>query len=129
MRQHHLEHRAQPAGAEQRRGFLDILLDLFQHRLDGAHDEGKADKDQRDHDAERRVGDLQAHGGGDGPDDTVGRVDRGHGDAGHGGRQREGQIDRGVDQPAPRKVVTHQHPGDQKPEDRVDRRSNERGSE
>ena len=35
-------------------------LELFEHRLHGAHDEGQADEDQRDDDAERRVGDLDA---------------------------------------------------------------------
>jgi hypothetical protein len=35
---------------------------LLQHRLHGAHDEGQADEDQRDHDAERRIGDLDAKG-------------------------------------------------------------------
>jgi hypothetical protein len=33
---------------------------ILQHRLHGAHHEGQADEDQRDDDAERRVGDLDA---------------------------------------------------------------------
>ena len=49
---------AQPAGAEGRRGLLDLALDLLDHRLHRAHDERQADEDQRDEDAERRVGDL-----------------------------------------------------------------------
>ncbi len=54
------EHRLQPAGAERRRGLLDLAVDLLQHRLHGAHHERQADEDQRDDDAERRVGDLDA---------------------------------------------------------------------
>ena len=34
------------------------LEQLGEHRLDRSHDEGQADEDQRDHDAQRRVGDL-----------------------------------------------------------------------
>ena len=47
-------------GAERGRGLLDLAVELLQHRLHGAHDEGQADEDQRDEDAERRVGDLDA---------------------------------------------------------------------
>ena len=54
------EHGLAAAGAERRGGFLDLRVDLLHHRLHGAHDEGQADEDQRDDDAERRVGDLDA---------------------------------------------------------------------
>ena len=47
-------------GAERRGGLLDLAVEVLQHRLHRAHDEGQADEDQRDDDAERRVGDLDA---------------------------------------------------------------------
>ena len=54
------EDRAQPAGAEHRRRFLDFLLAFRQHRLHGAHDEGQPDEHERHDHAERRIGDLDA---------------------------------------------------------------------
>ena len=60
MRQDHLEDGAQPAGAEQGGRFFDVAFDLFEDGLHGAHHEGQADEDQRDDDAQRREGDLQA---------------------------------------------------------------------
>ena len=47
-------------GAERRGGFLELRLEVVEHRLHGAHDERQADEDQRDEDAERREGDLDA---------------------------------------------------------------------
>ncbi len=46
------------------------------------------------------------------PIQPFGGIERGEGDAGDGGRQREGQVDRGVEQPPAGEVVAHQHPGD-----------------
>ena len=46
------------AGAERRGGLLDLGVEVLQHRLHRADDERQADEDQRDQDAERRVGDL-----------------------------------------------------------------------
>ena len=45
--------------AERGGGFLELLLQVFQHRLQRAHDERQADEDQRDEDAERREADLE----------------------------------------------------------------------
>ena len=50
----------QAAGAERRRGLFEFRIQILEHRLHGAHDERQADESQRDHDAERRVGDLDA---------------------------------------------------------------------
>ena len=99
-RQHHAEHGLAAAGAERRRGLLDLAVELLEHRLHGAHHERQADEDQRDDDADRRVGDLDAERLEQAADPAVRRVERGQRDAGDGGRQREGQIDEGVEQAA-----------------------------
>ena len=48
-------------------------------------------------------------------------VDRGEGDAGHRGGQREGQVDQRVHDAAAGEAVADQHPGDEEAEHRVDR--------
>ena len=63
------------------------------------------------------------------PDPAVRRVDRGQRDAGDRGRQRERQIDEGVEQLPAGEAVAHQHPGDDQAEDGVDRGGEERGAE
>ena len=59
--------------------------------LHGAHDERQADEDQRDHDTERRVGDLDAKRRGRLADPALGRIERGERDAGDRGGQRKGR--------------------------------------
>ena len=51
-RQHDAEHGLPAVGAERGRGLLDLALEILEHRLHGAHDEGQADEDQRDDDAD-----------------------------------------------------------------------------
>ena len=68
-------------------------LQILQHRLHSAHDEGQADEGERDDDAERRVGDLDAERIEQAADPAVGRIERGERDARHRRRQRERQID------------------------------------
>ena len=98
--------------AERCGGFLFLAIDLLQNRLHGAHDEGQADEGERDDDADRRVADLEAEEIHQRlPEPAVRRIDRGERDAGHGGGQREGQVDHGIDQPAAREAIAHQHPG------------------
>ena len=41
-------------------GLLELAVELLEHRLHGAHHKGEADEDQRDDDAGRRIGDLDA---------------------------------------------------------------------
>ena len=50
----------QRRGAERGGGLLVLDLEVLQHRLHRAHDEGQADEGERDDDAERREGDLDA---------------------------------------------------------------------
>ena len=59
-RQQHPGDGLEAAGAERRGDFLDLPVDLLHDRLHRADHEGQADEDQRDDDAERRVGDLDA---------------------------------------------------------------------
>ena len=56
----HARDRLEAVGAERGGGFLDLLVDLLHDRLHRPDDEGQADEDQRDDDAERRIGDLDA---------------------------------------------------------------------
>ncbi len=53
------------------------------------------------------------------------RIDGGQRDAGDGGRQREGQIDDGIEQAPAGKAIADQHPGDDDAEDDVDRGGDE----
>ena len=46
--------------AERGRGFLELGVEILEHRLHGAHDERQADEDQRDDHAQRRERDLDA---------------------------------------------------------------------
>ena len=59
-RQDHAAERLPARRAEARRGFLELALEVLQHRLHRAHDERQADEGQRDDDAERRERDLDA---------------------------------------------------------------------
>jgi hypothetical protein len=66
-RQQHAADGLEAIGAERGCCFLHFLVDLFHHRLHGAHDEGQADEDQRDYDADGREGDLDAERRQEGP--------------------------------------------------------------
>ena len=63
-------------GAEAGRRFFEFLLEIGEHRLHRAHDERQADEGQREDDAERRVGDLDAQRFEILPDPAVRRVER-----------------------------------------------------
>ena len=59
--------------AERGRGLLEFARQLFQYRLHRAHDEWQPDEGERDHDAERREGDLDAERRQQRPDPSVAR--------------------------------------------------------
>ena len=99
--QHDAEHGLPPRGAERRRGLLDLAVEVLQHRLHRAHHERQADEDQRDQDAERREGDLDAPRREQAADPAVRGIERGKRDAGDRRRQRERQVDRRVEQRLP----------------------------
>ena len=75
-REDHAEDGLPARGAERRGDFLDVAVEVLEHRLDGAHDEWQADEDERDEDAGRRVGDLDAERREELPDPAVRRVER-----------------------------------------------------
>ncbi|MCY1361074.1 hypothetical protein D9M69_477290 [compost metagenome] len=122
------EHLQRP-GAEAGGGFLDFPGNVGEHRLHRAHDEGQDHEGQRQGDAERGVGDLEAEVGGELADQAVGRVQRGEGDAGDRGGQGEGQVDHRVDDLASGEGVTHQHPGQQRADHAVDQCGDQCGAE
>ncbi|SLH30128.1 Uncharacterised protein [Mycobacteroides abscessus subsp. abscessus] len=59
-------------------------------------------------------------------DGALRAVEREQHDAGHDGRQREGQIDEGVDHALAGELVADQHPGDQRAHHHVDQRDHHR---
>ncbi len=59
-------------------------------------------------------------------DPAVRRIERRQRYAGNRGRQREGQVDHGVDNALARKPVAHQHPGEDDAEDDIDDRRRQR---
>src|SRR5713101_2812918 len=96
-----------------------VMREIGEDRLHGAHDEGQADEDEGDQDAERREGDVDAEAGEDSADPAGIGIERGERNAGNGGRQREGQIDKPVDEAAPGKAIADEHPGDEEADDGV----------
>jgi hypothetical protein len=118
VRQDHLGEGLQPRGAQRGGGFLELFLGVFEHRLHRAHHERQPDEDQRDHDARRREGQLDAVRLQQLPDPAVAREQRRQRDAGHGRGQRERQVDQRIDDALARKLVAHQHPGHQQAEHR-----------
>ena len=61
-------------------------------------------------------------------DPAGGRIEGRQGDAGHGGRQGERQVDQGVDEALAGELVAHQHPGHDAAEDDVDGGGDQRGT-
>jgi hypothetical protein len=109
-----------------RRGLLDLLLQVLEHRLQCADDEWQADEGERDPDADRREAHLERQPA---ADPAVARVQRRQRDAGDSGGQGERQVDERIDEAPAGKLVAHQHPADEQAEDGVDRRRQERGAE
>ena len=128
-RQHDAAHRHPAPGAERSGGFLQFLVEIFEHRLHRAHDERQADEDQRDKDAERREGDPDAERRQQAADPAGFGVERRQRDAGDRGRQRKRNVDDGIKQAAARKAVAHQRPDDDRAEHQIGRRRRERQSE
>ena len=102
-REQHAPERVPAAGAEARRGLLELGLEVLEHGLHRAHHERQADEGERHGDAERRVGDLDAERLEQPADPAVLREQRRERDARDRGRQRERQVDERVDEPRPGK--------------------------
>ena len=90
--------RLEPAGAEARRGVLDLGVEAREDRLERPHREGEAEEDERDADAERREGDRDAERGERPAEPAVRGVERRQRDAGDGGREGEREVDEGVEE-------------------------------
>src|SRR5579862_1030082 len=97
------------ARAESGGGSFKIGVEILEDGLNRAHNKRKPDERERHHDPERRKRDLYAMRLEQPPDPAVARIDGGERDARHGGRQREREIDQGVDKAFSEKPVTHEH--------------------
>ena len=106
-------------GAERLGGLLGLALEAHQHGLDRAHHERQRHEQQREHDRDPRVGDVDA-------DRPARPVEREQDEAGHDRRQRERQVDQPVDDPLAGELVADEHPGDHRPDDGVDGRHDQR---
>src|SRR4029077_10195902 len=101
------EHGLTSVGAKRGGRFLELAVELLEHRLHGAYHERQTDEDEGYGNAGRGVGALHPGGREPLPDPAVRRVKRGERDAGNRGRQREGKVDKGVEQAAPGKAVAN----------------------
>ena len=128
-RQDDAQERLQARRAERRRRLLDVEVEVLDHRLDGPDDEGQADEGEGDDHPHGRERHLEPERDQELAEPAVRRVDRREGDAGDGRREREGQVDDGVEHALQREVVAHQHPGDQGAHDQVDERRRKRRAE
>src|SRR5512132_1828190 len=117
------------AGAEARRGLLRLHVEILQDRLDSANDERQSYEHQGDDDPGRRERHLQAESGERRADPAVLGIEGCECYASDRGRERKGQVDDGVDQPLAGKRVAHQHPGDDQPDEGVDRRRDQGSAE
>ena len=125
-RHQHAREGLHPRGAERGGGLFVLAVELDQNGLQRAHDEGEPDEGERDEDAERRVGDLQAERREEASDPAIRRVERRERDTGDGCRQRERKIDQRVELRLAGKGIAHHHPGDDQAEHAIDERG-ERG--
>ena len=114
-------------GAQTLRGVLDLGVDVVEHGLHRADDEGEPDERQRDHHAQRRERRLDPERLEPAARPARLRVDRGEGEAGDGRRQRERQIDERVHDALAGERVPHEHPRDEQAEHHVDGGGDQRG--
>ena len=106
--------------AQRLRGLFELLFQVFQHRLHGAHDKRQADERQRDQNTQRRERDLDPHFGERLSQPAIGGINGGERDTCDRSGQRKWQIDQRIDDALAGKPVAHQHPRDQQSEHRVD---------
>src|SRR5213594_1194246 len=119
-REDHAERRLQAVRAQARGGLLHVLVEAFEHGLQGTDHEGEADEDQHEHDAEPRVRPLDAERHQEAavpaPGDEQVRVD----EPGDRRREREGEVDERVEEALERELVAHQHPRHEDADPHVD---------
>ena len=116
-------------GAQAGGGLLLFGLSLPQHGLQGAHHEGQADESEGDHHPYGVVGELYTKGGNPLTYPAVGGEDGAQGNAGDGSRHGERQVDERIHQAATGETVTHQHPGQDQPEQAVEQGGDKSGPE
>ncbi len=126
-REHHPAHGLPATGPQTGRRFFQLLLQIVQHRLHGAHHKRQTDKGQGDHDAQRRKRHLDPPLCKELAKQAIRCIQRGQGNTGNGRRQGERQIHHGIHHPLARKGITHQHPGYQGAEHGIDQSGNGRG--
>ncbi len=126
-RQDHAPEDRQVAAAERLRGFLERRVEVFEHRLHSAHDEGQAGERHRNHDADRRIGDADASLQKRAAEPAIGGEEGGQRDTGNGGRQGEGQVDDRVDEPPSGKGIADENPGERETEDEIEERGGQCG--
>ncbi len=112
-------------GAQAGGSFLDLDLEIVEHRLHRADHERQPDEDQGHSDPEPGVRNLDAKRIEIAPDPAVGGIQRGERNARHRGRQGERQVHHGIHNPPAGESVAHQHPGYQEAEDGIDQRGDE----
>src|SRR5690606_29034838 len=125
--QHYADNRLPPQRSERGRRFLDLAIEVLEHRLHCANDEGEPDEDQGDPDADCGVSDTKAIGSEEAANDTVRRVDCRKGNARNRRGQREGKVDDRIKKASAGKVVTHEHPGDENADYHVEHCRKRRG--
>ena len=103
-------------------------VEVFEHRLHRAHDEGQADEDHGDENAERREGDFDAERLQQAANPSRWRIERRQRDAGNGGRQRKGNVDNGVEDAAAGKAIAYHRPDDDGAEDELEEQAPDEGS-
>ena len=119
----------QPARAQRGGCFLDFPLDAFNHRLQRADDERHPHECQRDDHAQLRVRAFDTERHEELSEPAVRREQVRQRQPGDGGRQRKGEIHQRINETPTRKFVTRQDPREQRAENRIGARRNERRAE
>ena len=125
----HVPERLPARGAEHRGRLFEIGVQSSSTGCTVRTTKGKPDEREHDDTPSGVNATLRPSAASGAPSQPVRRVDRGHGDAGHRGRQREGQIDERVDHRLSEEPVAHEHPRQEQPHERVQDGADRRGPE
>src|SRR5437016_2239345 len=128
-RQDHPDEGLQPVRSQAGRRLLRVLVEPLQHRLERADHEGEPDEDEHEHDPQPRVRAVDPDRDEEAAVPAARREEVRVDEPRHRRGEREGEIDEGVEEALQREVIPYEHPGDEEPEDRVDQRRRERGTD
>src|SRR5207245_8207181 len=103
-----------PAGTERLGRLLHLPVELEQHWLNGADDEGERHEEQRQHQPRSLKGDIHAEG-------AVWPVELQKNESSHDRGQGERQVDDRIEEPLAAERVTNENPGDRGTRDGVER--------